>query len=98
MARFLTSCLPSSWGVVLLRKRVTDLLTRIAHVIRLRVAGSVMVFAEADLLEELGKFPSLDIGQVEGNPMCHDEPSRMGQFCRLLSFKTPFTYLLCTSQ
>jgi hypothetical protein len=41
-----------------------DLLAGIAHVIRLRVAGRVVaVFAEADSLQELGKFPSLGIGQ-----------------------------------
>ena len=54
----------STRGIALLGKSAADLLARIAHVIGLLVSGGVVaVFAEADSLEELGKFPRLGIGQ-----------------------------------
>jgi hypothetical protein len=54
----------SARGITLLSKRAPDPLARIDHVVCLLIAGGmVAVIAEADALEELGKFPRLLVGQ-----------------------------------
>src|SRR5882724_6212394 len=54
----------STWSVAVLCECLADEFAGLDHAIRLGLAGGMCtVVAEVDALEELGKFPSLDIGQ-----------------------------------